>query len=427
MDSILVKGGVPLRGKVHISGAKNAALPLMTACLLTEEPVTFHNIPHLADIATMANLLGQHGVTVQMGACPLKNGSYSQTLTLCAADIPNKTAPYDIVRKMRASVWVLGPLLARFGEAVVSLPGGCAIGTRPIDMHLHAMERLGATISLEDGYIRASIQGRLRGAEITFDKVSVGATVNALMAATLAEGRTVIKNAAEEPEVSDLARCLISMGAKIEGIGTNTLVVDGVNSLHGTTHTVIPDRIETGTFAIAAAMTGGDLELVGGQWDALSGFIEKLQQAGIAVEQTATGIRVYSEGTIKSVDVTTQPFPGFPTDMQAQFMALMTLSDGASMVTETIFENRFMHISELMRLGADIKVKGNTAMIRGVKQLKGAPVMATDLRASVSLILAGLVAEGETLISRVYHLDRGYERIEEKLARVGARIERVRE
>lgn len=428
MDKIVVKGGVPLRGKVHISGAKNAALPLMAASLLTAEPVTLTNIPYLADITTMANLLVQHGVTLRIDGCADNGKMQGKVLTLCAEDIHNKTAPYDIVRKMRASVWVLGPLLARFGEAVVSLPGGCAIGTRPIDMHLYALECLGAVITLEEGYIHAHVKGRLKGAKIVFDKISVGATVNAVMAASMADGRTVIKNAAEEPEVCDLAYCLNKMGANITGIGTDTLTIEGVQELHGVEHAIIPDRIETGTFAVAAAMTGGDLELIGSKWEHLSGFLEKLQQAGVAVNVTASGLRVSRKGEkVSSVDVTTQPFPGFPTDMQAQFMALMTLADGASMITETIFENRFMHISELLRMGADIKVKSNTAIVRGVEKLKAAQVMATDLRASVSLILAGLVAEGETVVRRVYHLDRGYERIEEKLAACGASIERIRE
>lgn len=428
MDKIRVKGGGKLQGTVQISGAKNAALPLMAASLLTAEPLVFSNVPHLADIATMANLLAQHGVTLHIDGCASDGGSYGRVIELCAADIPNRTAPYDIVRKMRASVWVLGPLLARFGEAKVSLPGGCAIGTRPIDMHLYAMERLGATIKLEEGYLHAFAKGRLKGAEITFDKVSVGATINALMAATLAEGTTTVHNAAKEPEVTDLAHCLQKMGANIEGVGSDTLVIHGVEKLHGAQHSIIPDRIEAGTFAVAAAITGGDLKLKGVNIQHIDAVLEKLEKTGVEVSPIPGGVRVRRiNGSIAPVDIITQPFPGFPTDMQAQLMALMTVADGASVITETIFENRFMHISELMRMGANINVQGNAAMIRGVPKLKGAQVMATDLRASVSLILAALVAEGETTISRVYHLDRGYERIEEKLAACGALIERVAE
>lgn len=426
MDSIRVHGGVPLRGSIQISGAKNAALPLMTASLLTEDPLVLSNIPHLADIATMANLLNQHGVTLKVDGCEPEGGSFGRVLELCAADIPNKTAPYDIVRKMRASVWVLGPLLARFGEAIVSLPGGCAIGTRPIDMHLYAMEKLGATITLTEGYVHTKTNGRLKGAEITFDKVSVGATINTLMAATLAEGTTIIHNAAREPEVTDLAHCLQRMGAQIEGVGTDTLIIHGVERLHGAKHSIIADRIEAGTFAVAAVITGGDLQLLGIPHEHIEVILEKLQKTGAEITVTEQGVRVRKgEDAIKPVDIITQPFPGFPTDMQAQLMALMTIANGASVITETIFENRFMHISELMRMGANITVQGNSATIRGVPKLKGAQVMATDLRASVSLILAALVAEGETTISRVYHLDRGYERIEEKLAACGALIERV--
>lgn len=428
MDKIRIKGGVPLRGTIHISGAKNAALPLMTASLLTAEPLVLSNIPHLADIATMANLLSQHGVSLNFDGCAPEGGSFGRVLELCAADIASKTAPYEIVRKMRASVWVLGPLLARFGEAIVSLPGGCAIGTRPIDMHLYAMERLGATITLAEGYVHTKANGRLKGAEITFDKVSVGATINALMAATLAEGMTTIHNAAKEPEISDLAHCLEKMGAHIEGIGTDTLVIHGVETLHGARHAIIADRIEAGTFAVAAVITGGNLELKGANPHHIDAVLEKLKMAGAEITLTTDGLSIRRTGDIITpVDITTQPFPGFPTDMQAQLMALMTVAEGASMITETIFENRFMHISELLRMGANIAVNGNAAMIRGVHALKGAPVMATDLRASVSLVLAALVAEGETTISRVYHLDRGYERIEEKLAACGAQIERVGE
>ena len=417
MDRIRIKGGVPLTGTVTIAGAKNAALPLMAASLLTEETLLLTNVPYLADIATMAGLLEQHGVE--------KQRSTVGDLTLTAREISNIEAPYDLVRRMRASVLVLGPLLARCGEARVSLPGGCAIGTRPIDLHLKALEQMGAQIALKEGYVEAHTRGRLKGAHITFPVVTVGGTENALMAASLATGETVIENAAREPEISDLALCLISMGAKINGIGTDTLTVCGVEKLHGTQHRVLPDRIETGTYAIAAAITRGRIKLQQTNWDLLESVFKFLIQAGVEVEALDDGILVAAESRLVGVDVMTEPFPGFPTDMQAQWMALMTTAKGAAMITESIFENRFMHVPELSRFGADINVHGSSAIIRGRKQLSGAPVMATDLRASVSLVLAGLAAAGETIVNRVYHLDRGYESLEEKLASCGARIERL--
>ncbi len=427
MDKIRIKGGTKLQGTVKVSGAKNAALPLMTASLLTAEPLTLSNLPHLADITTMAALLMQHGVELSMDGCAPNGGVTGRVISLCAANIPNKVAPYDIVRKMRASVWVIGPLLARFGEARVSLPGGCAIGTRPIDMHLQAFKEMGATIQLEEGYVHASVEGRLKGAEIIFDKVSVGATANAMMAATLADGTTTIRNAAREPEVRDLAVCLIAMGAKIEGMGTDTLVIHGVESLHGAEHSIINDRIEAGTFAVAAAITQGNVLIEGAPVADMGAVLDKLSHTGVTITHEETGLRVNgTAGRAKSVDVITQPYPGFPTDMQAQFMALMAHTDGVSTITETIFENRFMHVSELLRMGADISTKSNTAVIKGSEHLAGAEVMATDLRASVSLIIAGLAASGHTIVNRVYHLDRGYERIEEKLAACGALIERIR-
>jgi UDP-N-acetylglucosamine 1-carboxyvinyltransferase len=426
MDKILIKGGTPLTGTVRISGAKNAALPLMAASLLTEDSLVLANIPHLDDIATMANLLIQHGVLFNMDGSSVTGETSGRVVLLNAKNIISKVAPYEIVRKMRASVLVLGPLLSRFGEAIVSLPGGCAIGTRPIDLHLAALEQMGAVIELKEGYIHASVAGRLQGADIHFDKVSVGATENILMAATLAEGRTILRNAAQEPEISDLAKCLNMMGAQIEGIGTNTLIIDGKESLHGANYPVIADRIEAGTFAVAAAITGGDLELVGIEYAIMDGILEKLLQTGVMVTETATGIRIHNAARIQSVDIITQPYPGFPTDMQAQFMALMTVAEGASLISETIFENRFMHVPELHRMGANITITGHSAMVRGIPSLLGAEVMATDLRASVSLVLAGLAAQGETTINRVYHIDRGYERIEEKLKSCGADIKRIR-
>lgn len=420
MDRIRIIGGAPLKGSIVISGAKNAALPLMAASLLSDETLTLSNMPYLADITTMASLLAQHGVSLST-----QGDGTGRTLALNGAKVDNFTAPYDMVRTMRASVLVLGPLLARFGEAKVSLPGGCAIGTRPIDLHLKALEKMGAKIALEDGYIHAHVKGKLRGAEIVFEKISVGATENILMAASLADGVTVLKNAAREPEVSDLAHCLVAMGAHIEGIGSDTLTITGVEKLHAATHRVIADRIETGSYMAAAAITGGDVELVGARADLMQAVIDKFIEAGISVTETPRGLRVSRSGKIHGVDIMTEPFPGFPTDMQAQMMALLSLADGASMITETIFENRYMHVPELTRMGARINVHGASAMVRGASKLTGAEVMATDLRASVSLVIAALAAEGETIIHRVYHLDRGYERLEEKLIACGANIERI--
>lgn len=415
MDKIRIIGGKPLKGTIPISGAKNAALPLMAASLLTEQPLTLQGVPDLADIRTMQKLLEQHGVEFN---------AQSGAMRMQGAHITSLVAPYELVRTMRASVLVLGPLLARFGEAKVSLPGGCAIGTRPIDLHLKALEHMGAEITLEEGYVHA--KGTLKGAEIHFDKVSVGATENLLMAASLASGTTRIHNAAREPEVTDLAHCLAGMGAKIEGIGTDTLTIQGVTSLRAHTHRVIPDRIETGTYMVAAAITRGDILLKGGRADLLTSLSEKLEEVGVHVQETPEGLRVTANGrTLQAADLTTQVYPGFPTDMQAQMMSLLCLAEGASMISETIFENRFMHVPELARMGADIHVNGHTALVRGVSLLTGASVMATDLRASVSLVLAGLAAQGETVIHRVYHLDRGYEHLEEKLGSCGATIERI--
>ena len=428
MDKIRIRGGRTLRGEVAIHGAKNAALPLMVACLLTDETLVLANLPHLADITTLVHLLGQHGVIVRMDGGAKNGGNDGRVFALRADRIMRTIAPYDIVRKMRASVLVLGPLLAREGTATVSLPGGCAIGTRPIDLHLAALEQMGTKIELKGGYVHAlAPRGGLRGAEIRFAVVSVGATENLMMAATLAKGRTVLHNAAREPEVTDLAHCLVAMGAKIDGIGTDCLTIDGRERLSAAEYTVLPDRIEAGTYAFAAAITGGEIEIVGGRIEHLEVAVGALQAAGATVWPTTRGFRVTGHGRLKPVDVTTQPYPGFPTDLQAQFMALMTLADGASMTTETIFENRFMHVPELTRMGADITIRGNTALVRGVSALRGSPVMATDLRASVSLVLAALAAEGETIVSRVYHLDRGYERLEERLRSCGADIERMRE
>ena len=421
-----IRGGNPLKGVISIGGAKNAALPLMVAALLTEQTLTLGNLPHVVDIATLANLLRQHGVTLTLDG-HAENGHIGRTLSLCAKTITSTTAPYDLVRKMRASVLVLGPLLARAGEARVSLPGGCAIGNRPVDLHLTALEQLGAEIMLEDGYIVATAPRGLTGAEIQFPMVSVGATENLLMAASLAAGDTVLANAAREPEVVDLANCLIAMGARIDGVGSDTLRITGVPRLSGAVYDVIGDRIEAGTYAMAAAITGGDLRLEGIDMEVMGAVTQTLTEAGVAIEAVDGGLRVRrAGGRVRGTDVMTQPYPGFPTDLQAQFMALMTSAEGASMVTESIFENRFMHVPELTRMGAEINVHGASAMIRGVDRLIGAPVMATDLRASVSLILAGLAAEGETVVSRIYHLDRGYERIEEKLLRCGADIERCK-
>jgi UDP-N-acetylglucosamine 1-carboxyvinyltransferase len=428
MDKIRIRGGTPLRGTIPVGGAKNAALPLMTAALLTDETLTLSNLPHLADITTLANLLVQLGVTLHMDGHSPNGGHAGRVLSLTTPKITSTVAPYDLVRKMRASVLVLGPLVAREGRARVSLPGGCAIGARPVDLHLKGLQQLGATIELKEGYVEAWAPEGLRGAEIVFPFVSVGATENLLMAASLARGDTVLSNAAREPEVTDLANCLVAMGAEIDGIGSDTLRIRGASRLHGATHQVVPDRVETGTYAMAAAITGGDVELVGAKPDLMTAALDALRGAGATITPTDRGIRVQrSNGPLVGTDVMTEPFPGFPTDLQAQMMALLTTAEGASMITETIFENRFMHVPELRRMGANINLHGSSAMVRGVPKLTGAPVMATDLRASVSLVLAGLVAEGETIVNRVYHLDRGYERLEEKLAACGADIERVTE
>jgi UDP-N-acetylglucosamine 1-carboxyvinyltransferase len=418
MDRIRIRGGVPLNGTVPISGAKNATLPLMAAALLADGPLVLTNAPDLADIATMRALLIQHGLEVV-------HDVQARTLTMSGA-ATNLEAPYDIVRKMRASVLVLGPLLARFGRARVSLPGGCAIGTRPVDIHLKGLEQLGAEVEITAGYIEARApQGKLRGAKIIFPQVSVGATENLLMAACLAEGETELVNAAREPEITDLAMCLMRMGARIEGIGTDRLRIEGGASLLPATHPIVPDRIEAGTYACAAAITGGTLHLEGARLEHLGAVARVMRDSGVDVAETTTGLTVSRLNGLRGADVMTEPFPGFATDMQAQFMALMAVAEGASMITETIFENRFMHVPELMRMGARINFHGSSAIVRGVPKLSGAPVMATDLRASVSLILAGLAAEGETIVNRVYHLDRGYEHVEQKLAAVGAKIERL--
>ncbi len=418
MDRIRIRGGKPLAGEIVIGGAKNAALPLMAAGLLTDERLVLSNVPRLADIQTMTALLQQHGIAVE----PTDNDG--RTLSIGGA-IGNTEAPYDIVRKMRASVLVLGPLLARVRAARVSMPGGCSIGTRPVDLHLKGLEQMGAEIDLQGGYIDARVDGRLRGATIVFPFVSVGATENLLMAAALADGRTVLANAAREPEIGDLATCLVAMGARIEGIGSDRLTIDGVEALHGAAHSIIPDRIETGTYACAAAISGGSVFLRHAQLEHLGATVRTLRDAGVEVTQEGGGLMVRRLNGLHGVDVMTEPYPGFPTDMQAQFMALMSVAEGAAMVTETIFENRFMHVPELNRMGARINVHGASAIVRGVPSLSGAPVMATDLRASVSLILAGLAAQGETLVNRVYHLDRGYEAVEQKLAACGAEIERL--
>ena len=430
MDRILIRGGKPLEGEIQISGAKNAALPLMAACLLSEGTLKLSNLPNLADISTMAKLLRKLGVDISKDGDSSNGGPGDQNgrvFAMTAKDLTHTTAPYDLVRKMRASVLVLGPLLARAGRARVSMPGGCAIGTRPVDMHLQALQQLGAEIDLTEGYIEAKAEKGLTGAHVVFPMVTVGGTENLLMAASLASGETVLANAAREPEVTDLAQCLVAMGAKIGGIGTDTLTIQGVDRLNGAEYAVVPDRIETGTYAFAAAVTGGDLTLTGTRAELLESVIKVLTSAGVEVTPTNNGIRVNrTNGPLLGVDMMTEPYPGFPTDMQAQAMTLMAVAEGASMITETIFENRFMHVPELNRMGADINVHGASAIVRGVKGLSGAPVMATDLRASVSLVLAGLAAEGETEVNRVYHLDRGYERLEDKLAACGADIQRVR-
>lgn len=427
MDRIRITGGGPLSGSIPISGAKNAALPLMIASILTPETLTLGNVPRLSDVRLLAQILNNFGIdTTIAGKRAGQRDGYARTMHLNAPEIVDTTAPYDLVSKMRASFWVLGPLLARCHEARVSLPGGCAIGTRPVDLHLQGLAALGADISLDSGYVVASAPGGLTGGKVSFPFVSVGATHNVLMAATLAKGTSIIENAAREPEIGDVARCLVAMGADIEGIDTGTLVVRGVDALHGATHTVLPDRIETGTYAMAVAMTGGDVLLENARADLLQAALDVLEEAGATVSSEPEGIRVSRNGNgIKPINVSTAPYPGFPTDLQAQLMALMTRADGVSHIAETIFENRFMHVQELARLGADIRLNGETATITGVPKLTGAPVMATDLRASVSLIIAALVADGATEVSRVYHLDRGFERIEEKLGRCGAQIERI--
>jgi UDP-N-acetylglucosamine 1-carboxyvinyltransferase len=422
LDRIAIRGGNRLNGTIPIGGAKNAALPLMAAGLLTDQRLTLTNVPSLADITTMAALLAQHGIAVDRSA---GNAGHGDVLHLGGA-ITSTTAPYDLVRKMRASVLVLGPILARCGEARVSLPGGCAIGTRPVDLHLKGFEAMGATITIEGGYINARIEGRLKGATILSPFVSVGATENLMMAATLADGHTTLLNAAREPEIADLAACLNAMGAKVAGAGSDRIEIEGVASLHAATHAIIPDRIEAGTYAIATAIAGGDVLLEGARLEHLTAVAAALTQAGVEIASEPHGIRVRRNGRRpRGTDIMTEPYPGYPTDMQAQFMALMATAEGAAMITETIFENRFMHVPELARMGADIVVHNASAIVRGVGRLSGAPVMATDLRASVSLVLAGLAASGETVVNRVYHLDRGYERIEAKLAACGADIQRL--
>jgi UDP-N-acetylglucosamine 1-carboxyvinyltransferase len=427
MDRIRIRGGKRLSGTIRISGAKNAALPLMAASLLTDEPLILANLPQLADISTMANLLTGLGVDISMVGETGNGGHTGRSLSLHAGEITDTTAPYDMVRRMRASIVVLGPLLARSGHARVSMPGGCAIGTRPVDLHIKGLTQLGAEIDLSGGYIDAKAPNGLTAANFVFPTVSVGATENVLMAACLAKGVSTLSNVAREPEITDLANCLVRMGAGITGIGSDTLIVEGVEHLHGAEHAVIADRIEAGTYAMAAAMTGGDIKLIGVQTDLMESVLDKLAEAGVTIEPTDDGIRVSCDTRLQGVDVMTEPFPGFPTDLQAQMTALMSAAEGASMITESIFENRFMHIPELARMGANVTVHGASSLVRGVGSLTGAPVMATDLRASASLVLAGLIADGETWVSRVYHIDRGYERIEEKLAACGADIERVDE
>jgi UDP-N-acetylglucosamine 1-carboxyvinyltransferase len=428
MDRIRIVGGAPLEGTIPISGAKNAALPLMIASLLTADRLTLKNVPNLADVSLLARILRNHGVDHSIEGKRAGPALHlGETFHLTARDIVDTTAPYEMVSRMRASFWVLGPILARMGAARVSLPGGCAIGTRPVDLHLMGLKALGAEIEIDGGYVVAKApRGGLRGARVLFPKVSVGATHNVLLAAALARGETVIENAAREPEIGDVAECLAKMGAHIEGIGTSTLRILGRDRLEGAVHTVLPDRIETGTFACAVAATGGDVVLEGARKPLLDTALSALERTGVTVAEVEAGIRIARNGTgVEPISIETQPFPGFPTDLQAQLMALMTRARGTSVIRETIFENRFMHVQELARLGADIQLHGDTATIRGVKALKGAPVMATDLRASVSLVIAGLMAEGETLVNRVYHLDRGFERLEQKLSSCGANIERL--
>ena len=416
MDKLLIEGGAVLRGEVAISGAKNAALPILCAALLTAEPVTFTNVPRLNDIDTLLELLGQMGVKIA------REGN---TVTLDAAGLNNPVAPYEMVKTMRASILVLGPLVARCGEARVSLPGGCAIGARPVDQHIKGLQAMGAEVRVEHGYVHATVP-RLKGARLFTDMVTVTGTENLMMAATLADGETIIENAAREPEVSDLANCLIAMGARISGVGTDCIRIEGVEKLHGATHAIMPDRIETGTYLCAAAASGGSVRLTGTRSDYLDAVIDKLTEAGCEVVSEPDAIRLRAPARLNAVSLRTAPYPAFPTDMQAQFMAINCVAKGVAMIRETIFENRFMHAVELQRLGADIRIDGNTALVQGVDRLQGATVMATDLRASASLVVAGLVAEGETLIERIYHLDRGYEGLESKLAALGARVRRVK-
>jgi UDP-N-acetylglucosamine 1-carboxyvinyltransferase len=417
MDKLMIYGGSTLNGEIRISGAKNAALPIIVATLLADEPVTVGNIPHLHDITTTMELLGRMGVSITMNEM--------MSVEVDASTISQFVAPYELVKTMRASILVLGPLLSRYGQAEVSLPGGCAIGSRPVNLHIHGLEAMGADISVENGYIKARAK-RLKGAKLVMDMVTVTGTENLMMAATLAEGTTIIENAAREPEVTDLANCLISMGAQIEGAGTDTIKIHGVDKLHGTHYNVLPDRIETGTFLVAAAVTGGKVKLKDTDPTTLDAVLSKLQEAGAIIETGDDWISLDMQGErAKAVDISTAPYPAFPTDMQAQFSVLNAIASGHGVITETVFENRFMHILELQRMGADITLKGNTAFCNGVEKLTGAPVMATDLRASASLVLAGLVAEGQTVVERIYHIDRGYECIEEKLQQLGARIRRV--
>ena len=427
MDRIRIVGGRPLNGTIPISGAKNATLPLMIASLLTDETLVLDNVPRLADVGLLQRILGNHGVDVTIGGKrPGDTEHQGQTLRISAARIVDTTAPYELVSKMRASFWVIAPLVARMGEAKVSMPGGCAIGTRPVDLLIMVLERLGAAIEIDGGYVIARAKSGLKGGEIVFPKVTVGGTHTALMAASLAQGTTVIDNAAREPEIKDVADCLNKMGAKITGAGSSRIVVEGVSKLNGARHRVLPDRIETGTYAMAVAMTGGDVMLENARAELLQTGLDVLVKAGLEYNETNRGLRVARNGgSLAPVEVTTTPFPGFPTDLQAQLMALMTRADGTSRITETIFENRFMHVQELVRLGAHIQLDGECATIEGVDRLKGAPVMATDLRASVSLVIAALAAEGETMVNRVYHLDRGFERLEDKLSACGAAIERI--
>ena len=426
MDRIRIRGGKQLNGTIRISGAKNASLPLMVTSLLSDKKLTLHNVPRLADITTMIQLLEQHGVEINAAAG--ENGhSHGTTLTMQTRKIKSTTAPYDIVRKMRASVLVLGAIVAREGVAKVSLPGGCAIGARPVDLHIAGLKAMGAEIDIDGGYLIAKAPKGLKGARFTFPKVSVGATENLMMAAALAKGTTVLDNAAREPEITNLAECLVAMGVPVSGIGTETLTIQGVTTFKDAEHAVIPDRIETGTFVMAVAMMAGDVELLGGRLDLIDTVATTLRSAGVSLDPTEKGFRVRrTNGQLHGVDVMTEPYPGFPTDLQAQMMALMTRADGASMITETIFESRFMHVPELARMGANVTIHGESALVRGVPKLRGAEVMATDLRASVSLAIAGLAAEGDTTLHRVYHLDRGFERLEEKLAACGADIERLK-